>query len=156
MGNRRFRHVLIVAATVLATFDGGAALAQAARPQESKAANIMDFQSFWGRFREAVMSDDTAAIEAMVNFPLKTKGELDDDPVKAIGKPAFGRLLQASLKEGTNMRDFNGSTLDFLRANPVFPKINMDGGEAQRVGGLVFQRTTKGWKLSMIYRSGGD
>jgi hypothetical protein len=156
MWNKRFRYVLIAAAALLATFDGNAVLAQAARPQGSEAANIMDFQSFWGNFRQAVMNDDTAAIEAMVNFPLKTKGELDDDPVRAIGKPAFGPLLRASLKEDANLRGFSGSTLDFLRANPVFPKSDMDGGGAQRIGSLVFQRQTTGWKLSMIYRSDGD
>ncbi|WP_424632015.1 hypothetical protein [Bradyrhizobium sp. SYSU BS000235] len=119
-------------------------------------ANVVDFQSFWALFRQAVMNDDTAAIEAMVSFPLKAKGELDDDPIKAIGKPAFGPVLRASLKEAANMRGFSGSTLDFLRANPVFPKVDLDGGGAQRIGGLLFRRQTNGWKLSMIYRSDGD
>lgn len=156
MWNRRFRYFLIVAATVFATFDGSAPFTQAAQAQGADAAGSVDFRPFWQRFRQAVMSDDAKAIESMVNFPLKTKGELDDDPVKSVGKPAFGPLLRASLQEDANMRGFNGSTLDFLRANAVFPKADLDGSGAQRIGSLVFQRGKSGWKLSMIYRSDGD
>ncbi|MGY5776323.1 hypothetical protein [Rhizobium sp. LEGMi135b] len=67
------------------------------------------------------MNGDVAAIEALTVFPLKTKGQLHDDPVKAIGKRAVAPLLSSRLKEDANMRGFSGSTLDFLRANPVFP-----------------------------------
>jgi len=148
-----FRFALIVGATALATIsDNNAAHAQAVPQQVSESVKITDFQSFWGLFRKAVMNNDTKTIDAMVVFPLKTKGDLDDDPVKAIGKPAFGPLFQASLNEDANMRDFSGSTLDFLRANPVFPETDMDGSGAQRIGSLLFQRQPDGWKLSMIYR----
>jgi hypothetical protein len=150
------RYILIAAATLLAVLGGGASFAQAAPRQGSEAANIVDFQSFWAGFRKAAMNDDMAAVEAMASFPLKTKGELDDDPVKAVGTPAFAPLFHTSLKEAANMRGSNGSTLAFLRANPVFPKIDLDGGGAQRIGGLVFRRQADGWKLSMIYRSDED
>jgi hypothetical protein len=156
MKNRRFRYALVAAAAAFAMLGGHVGLARAARAQGAEAAQAVDFQSFWGPFRTAVMNDDTAAIEPMVNFPLKTKGELDDEPVKAIGKPAFAALLRTSLKQDANVRNFSGSTLDFVRANPVFPKADLDGGGSQRIGSLVFQQQKNGWKLSMIYRSDED
>lgn len=153
---RRYRDVLIAVATVLAAVDDNAVLAQVTRSQLSAAANAVDFQRFWERFRQAVMNNDAAAIEAMVAFPFRIKGELDDDPVKTIDKPAFSRFFRASLRERAYMRHFNGSTLDFLRANPVFPKIELDGDGAQRIGNLLFQQRSDGWRLTMIYRSEDD
>lgn len=152
MKNRRFRYALVAAATAFAMLSGHPGLAQAAA-QGSVATQAADFQSFWEPFRKAVMNDDMAAIEAMVNFPLETKGELDDEPVKAIGKPAFAALFRTSLKQDANVRNFSGSTLDFVRANSVFPQADLDGSGSQRIGSLVFQRQKNGWKLSMIYRS---
>ncbi|WP_168879280.1 hypothetical protein [Rhizobium sp. P28RR-XV] len=144
---------LLAMAAVLSPFRVGAASAQVSLHQGSEAANLTEFQSFWAHFRQAVMNDDIAAIEALTVFPLKTKGQLDDDPVKAIGKRAFAPLLRSRLKEDANMRGFSGNTLDFLRANPVFPRIDVDGSGDQNVGSLVFRRQTNGWKLSMIYRA---
>jgi hypothetical protein len=121
------------------------------KPVSAAVAAGVEFQPFWAGFRKAVLAHDVAAIEAMTRFPLKAKGELDDDPAKPISKAGFPPVLAAILKGDANVRGFQGTTQDFVQSHPTFPVDKLDGGGHQRVGDLVFQRGAGGWALAMVY-----
>jgi hypothetical protein len=147
---KHIQAVLLGAAALLVVTGHGTAEAAAANPAAAVASGV-DFQPFWAGFRKAVLAHDVAAIEAMTRFPLKAKGELDDDPAKPISKAGFPPMLAAILKSDANVRGFQGTTQDFVQSHPTFPVDKLDGGGHQRVGDLVFQQGPGGWALAMVY-----
>lgn len=146
------RAVLIGSIALVSASCGRSADAAPNASKSMTAPTATGFQPFWAAFRKAALANDMVAVAGMTSFPLKAKGELDDAPVKTITRAAFPLLFAAILKEDANVRGFQGTTLDFIRANPAFPAGKLDGGGHQQLGDLVFGQGSGGWNLAMVYQ----
>jgi hypothetical protein len=80
-------------------------------------ADSSDFQTFWGQFREAVLTNDTSKIISWTKLPIEAKGVLDSDPIIKYGQNEFTRIFKDFLKQptGTNISDLNESQIDLIK-----------------------------------------
>ncbi|EDN65731.1 secreted protein [Beggiatoa sp. PS] len=46
----------------------------------------VDAQAFWKTFRTAVLADNRDKVVSITQFPFKTRGDLDDDPIRSYHK----------------------------------------------------------------------
>jgi hypothetical protein len=127
----------------------------ASRPAGDTAADLKDARIFWLAFRQALIDGDSARLIAWTTFPLTVRGDLDDDPVRTIGRSQFPALVRSILKEfagdgehatvreqvvattSLNSRSFGGS----------------DGKDFFGVGPMNFQRVGGRWRLTVAYES---
>lgn len=131
--------------------DTAAALAAIAAAVEAEST----FVAFWAEFRRAALAGDTARVVALTRFPFRTRGPMDDDPVRRHARPAFprlffGRLLAADpglRPTPDTMRDLLART-ERPRGDAVDP-----GRRDARVGDFVFARAGRGapWRFTMAY-----
>jgi hypothetical protein len=110
-----------------------------------------DFPTFWQRFRTAALAFDTSQIMSMVDFPLETRGPLDDDPHIFINKENFVHFFKSYLKQYAGV-DLQGSTeLDGIRKTVAPDKNVVNDRQQARVGDLWFDKTPEGWKITFAY-----
>lgn len=125
--------------------------------------NYNDIKEFWTNFRKAVLLNNYEEIERFVNFPLKTRGPYDTDPVIEVKqeefKSVFTKFLQQ--KDGEDVMEY-----DWIKENEM-PR--MLGGEdydnasnhinlvrlEENVADFKYMQMAKDsngyWRLSMIY-----
>lgn len=86
-----------------------------------------DIKAFWIDFRNAVLSDDPAEIKKYVKFPLKTRGDEDDDPIIEVDEDKFGEVFALYLaKAGELAGDVYRYHLDFIERNKT---LECKGGD---------------------------
>jgi hypothetical protein len=57
------------------------------------------FQKFWSDFRQAVLAGDKEKVASMTQFPFKTRGLLDTDPVSTHDHGGFLRIFDRLLEQ---------------------------------------------------------
>jgi hypothetical protein len=121
------------------------------QPAADSQAN-QEFPAFWGRFRSAVLRDDTAAVATMTQFPLEVRGETDDDPPRRIGRDEFDRTLRRLLLQDSGARPEPETVRVFLQRQEEAGAGSVESdGNAARVGDFVFERDPGGWHLVRVY-----
>jgi len=112
-----------------------------------------DFQLFWNAFRQAILDNDSVRLVKMTNFPLKSHGNLDDDPQPLIAKGKFYQFLQKCLNEQTGMTPNNETNLDYIKRtiNLVDDRYYTHQTDWCRVSSFEFQKIENNWKLTLIY-----
>ncbi|MBO9682939.1 MAG: hypothetical protein J7502_09775 [Flavisolibacter sp.] len=112
--------------------------------------NTENFSEFWKIFRNSVLSSDTSQIVAMTEFPFQTRGPFDSDPTVEYNKRQFLTVFRAFLNQWNGM-DLEGTTeLESIKTT-VTPDETDIVNDYARIGGLVFNKTKKGWKLVFAY-----
>ncbi len=134
--SRRFRSICLLAVT----------LATACRNEV--AASAEQFQSFWPRFREAIVREDKTALAAMTRFPFETRGALDESPTSHWDRTRFLAEIEALLRQDAGM-SAKPETLRAFVGRTVSPADDDDA--SARVGGLVFQRLDEEWRWTGAY-----
>lgn len=117
-----------------------------------------DFDSFWTRFREAAVAGNFGEVAKRTQFPLQTRGEMDDQPVVTYSESEFEKLFTLFLQmpTGLNANNFNETQLDYIKANPKLSfsdnKLPMMSGEnIASVTSMEFEKTPSGWKLKRLF-----
>jgi hypothetical protein len=109
-----------------------------------------EFQTFWTGFREAVLRGDKAAVESMTQFPFKTRGILDSDPVKTYDQASFDGIYEKLLAQDTGLSP-EPETMRHLIERTKAGKGSGDGDEMARVGNFVFQKIADRWCFTQAY-----
>jgi hypothetical protein len=114
----------------------------------------MDFPEFWVKFRAAVLKQDTNQIIEMTEFPLQTRGELDSDPDVEYSKKEFFAVFNIYIKQwsGQLVGNEGSSELAEIKKVDSVKKADAHNGYA-RIGDMVFNKTSEGWKLVFVYLS---
>ena len=112
-----------------------------------------EFQKFWSDFRAAALAKDTEKIVSMTNFPFKTKGILDSDPVAAHDASSFGKLLPKLLQQDVGKSREPEPMLRFMerKANVTAKDLGQPGANNVRVGQFVFQKVQGRWLFAQAY-----
>ena len=110
--------------------------------------NVINFQSFWNKYKEAIINNDSVSLINMTNFPLKARGFEDIDPQIDISKKVFFKVFNIFLK--TDVNDLN---IDVIKnTTDVTKSVGYNEvDEMQRVGDMEFNKIGNTWKLSLIY-----
>jgi hypothetical protein len=113
---------------------------------------IMDFPEFWRKFRTAVLKYDTTQIIEMTVFPFHTRGELDSDPDVEYNNKEFSVVFNYYLKQFSGQLAGTEETSEFeeIKKMDTIKKTVVNNGYA-RIGDLVFNKTSEGWKLVFVY-----
>ncbi len=110
--------------------------------------HLYDFNIFLGAFKKAILDKDSVALKSMTRFPLKTRGDLDTDPIIEYVEKDFMNIFNDFLQRptGTNINDLNESQLELLtKTNDSEP------GDYHRIGDMVFEKVDDKWNLVFIY-----
>jgi hypothetical protein len=110
--------------------------------------HLHDFNIFLGAFKKAVLESDSVALKSMTRFPLKTRGDLDTDPIIEYAEKDFIKIFNDFLQRptGTNINNLNESQLELLT------KTNyLEPAESHRIGDMVFEKVDDKWNLVFIY-----
>lgn len=110
------------------------------------------FNKFWNRFRQAVLKYDTLKVKAMVNFPLKVRGNEDMDPLLNIQSKNFSGIWDVFLKRETTY--YNGkmeTNLEHIKRVNSDEHTGQSAENWQRMGDMQFERLNGQWKLVLIY-----
>eukprot|EP01034_Spumella_vulgaris_P012118 gene12118-15427_t len=80
-----------------------------------------EFAVFWTQFREAAVAGNFAELAKRTQFPLQTRGMMDEQPVVTYAENEFEKLIQLFLKTptGLNANNFDETQLDYIKANPT-------------------------------------
>jgi hypothetical protein len=111
-------------------------------------------QSFWSRFRRAVMADDMKTLRALTARPLLLKGETDSEPVRRVPDSAVSATLQQMLARPV----FQGagkpapSLAQLIRDTEALPATAWVSPQQVRVHNLELGLVNGEWKLRTIYR----
>jgi len=112
-----------------------------------------DLQTFWKRFREAVLRNDTLKLVELTRFPLGSHGRLDSDPQWQIPPEDFPYYFRISMTEHTGRSREPETNLDHLKRTDELhsDKYVTIHGDWCRVTSMDFNRTAGEWKLTRIY-----
>lgn len=133
------------------------AVTPAATPAATPAPAVSDttlpgLQAFWARFREALLADDSAAVTALVRFPLTVRGSLDSDPAQRIGAAELAPVLHQLLEANVGTLAAPRTTRAWLQRTPSLEAGALaPGGQEARVGPFAFAYTADGWRLVLLY-----
>ncbi|MBI2096501.1 MAG: hypothetical protein HYT43_02625 [Candidatus Taylorbacteria bacterium] len=114
-----------------------------------------NFQSFWRTFRAAVVAGDTNGVMARTAFPFKTRGPLDDDPVKTHPAEEFPAMLAMLLRQDAGVAAAETPMKDLIARTDTVAERNFDRGhKTVRLGAFVFQVVDGKWWFTMAYTAG--
>ena len=106
------------------------------------------FIKYWIDFRQAVLNADTNKLITLTDFPLQARGSFDSDPVIEYPKQQFSRVFNFFLKQSVG--DGTASTeFDLIKSKEI-PKDEVIHDQF-RIGGMIFFRTDKKWKMNFLY-----
>jgi hypothetical protein len=105
---------------------------------------------FWSAFRAAVAARDPGAIASLSEFPFKTRGPLDGDPVVAYDRPSFLRIVDRLFDQDTGMKP-EPEAMRELIARTSRLQVSSPGGSSARLGAFVFQSSEGRWRFTMAY-----
>ena len=140
-------------ATVALIACGQAASARADGGEQAAAAASAGFDSYWTAFRAAVLAHDMKTVAALSAAPVRSKGQLDDDPIRMVPPVRLPAELARALATPAGDQGIGPSTLDRIRTTPHLSARELDGGNHQRFGSLGFTRVRGRWTLTTIYRA---
>ena len=106
-------------------------------------------EEFWGAFRKAVASKDHNALATLCEFPFKTRGPLDRDPVVDRDRAAFLGMIDRLLNQDPGLRPEPETMRDLIGRTAVL-RPSSDGSSA-RLGAFVFGRIQGRWRFTMAY-----
>jgi hypothetical protein len=112
------------------------------------------FNIFWADFREAVIKNDTTKLTNLTHFPLKVRGERDEDSVIYLRINNFifyykKFLLNSSfLVKGIYITNF-----EYIRNTEMPEKATLfqETKTWKRVGDLEFEKINNKWGLALLY-----
>lgn len=152
----------IVAVFFLFGCGGGPASADGSKTDAAQTVDATpregDFAAFWTDFREAALDGNMDVLKEYTEFPLQTRGMMDNEPVITYSRnefePMFALFLQTPT--GLNSNNFNETQLDYMRVNPTVTFNEnrlpmMQDGKKASVASMQFELTLTGWKLKFIY-----
>jgi hypothetical protein len=114
-----------------------------------------DFILFWGKFRTAVINNDSAQLILLSDFPIQTRGPLDNDPVIEYSRQKFTFVFNAFLNqfsgEWSGKDNDSGKTEFDVIKNWGIPNRKDIMAEQARIGDMIFFKIDGKWKLSFLY-----
>lgn len=117
--------------------------------------DLRDAGIFWLAFRQALIDGDTAKLTSWARFPLKVRGELDDDPIRTIEKSQFTTLIAALMNQRAG-DEVHATMRDQVVATTTLDSRSFGGGDGKDffgVGPMNFRRVGGRWKLTEVYES---
>jgi len=117
-----------------------------------------DYKTFWKEFRKAMLNSDSIKLQQMTTFPLKTHGNLDEDPKVNIQGKDFYKVFKGMLEESHLEHD----SLVENRIVTCLDEVKRDSSEIKeypitsdqttyRFCNMEFILTNLGWKLELVY-----
>ncbi len=112
------------------------------------------FKVFWDDFRESVIKNDTTKLTNLIHFPLKIRGERDEDSVICLHVnnyiSYYKKFLTASSffvkgKYITNFEYINSTEM------PEKATIFQETETWKRIGDLEFEKINNKWGLTLLY-----
>ncbi len=113
-------------------------------------ANQIDFNSYWRELRPALLTANAESVARLTKFPFTVRGELDDDPVRAIERPAFPAMLRQLLAQDVGLSPEPESLTQYLKRVDTVPPSAVSGTTA-RVAGMQFALGPDGWRFVGAY-----
>lgn len=122
------------------------------RPAETSlaTANQTDFNSYWRELRSALLAANAESVARLTKFPFTVRGELDDDPVRAIERPAFPAMLRQLLAQDVGLSPEPEPLSHYLKRVETVPPSAVAGATA-RVAGMQFALGPDGWRFVGAY-----
>lgn len=122
------------------------------RPAESAlaTANQTDFNSYWRELRPALLAANAESVARLTKFPFTVRGELDDDPVRAIERPAFPDILRQLLAQDVGLSPEPEPLSRYLKRVGAVPP-NAVAGTSARVASMQFALGADGWRFVGAY-----
>jgi hypothetical protein len=122
------------------------------RPAEAAlaTANQTDFNSYWRELRPALLAANAESVARLTKFPFTVRGELDDDPVRAIERPAFPAILRQLLAQDVGLSPEPEPLSHYLKRVDTVPPSAVAGATA-RVAGMQFALGPDGWRFVGAY-----
>ena len=119
---------------------------------EKKAEPPADFKVYWSQFRKAVHENEKEAVASLTNFPFKTRGEMDDDPVLTHDRKAFLAMIEEMLAEDSGSAKNPATMRELIEKTTSIPERAWgDGGRTVRIGNFIFENINKKWLFSYAY-----
>ncbi len=119
----------------------------------SEAASVpnADFRTFWGNLKNAIASNDVAALKALTKVPVTVRGTLDDSPETAVGDEKIDLVLAESLKQPVG-DDGVTPTHKFVKNLKDEEKQLKEAESSKRFLDYVLELSPdKGWQIVYIY-----
>jgi hypothetical protein len=122
------------------------------RPAENAlaTANQTDFNSYWRELRPALLAANAESVARLTKFPFTVRGELDDDPVRAIERPAFPAILRRLLAQDVGLSPEPEPLSRYLKRIETVPPSAVTG-TAARVASMQFALGSDGWRFVGAY-----
>ncbi|QXE89241.1 hypothetical protein KP001_12295 [Geomonas subterranea] len=119
-----------------------------------------DAQLFWNRFRQAVLSGDSASVATMTKLPLWVRGPDDNDPVMYYGGQDLDRVLRRLLNQEVSILQAGKITTRSMR-EVIKEKTTLSPKDLQvpnslSVELLYFEKVAGKWFLTRGYLEDGS
>jgi hypothetical protein len=120
-------------------------------PQEARQNRQLDVQAFWSAFRGAVLTGDKNATASLAEFPFKTRGTLDNDPVMTIDKDSFIEMLDRILDQDPGLRQEPETMRELIRRTAAVPQESIENETMFRIGLFLFKKIRGKWRFVQAY-----
>lgn len=110
------------------------------------------FEGFWNGFRAAVLADDPQKVAAMTQFPFKTRGVMDSDPVASHERAGFLKLWDKLLAQDPGLKREPETMRQFIQRKTQIVATDLERtGSAARIASFVFEKVNDRWLFTMAY-----
>ena len=111
-----------------------------------------DFQGFWSGFRAAALAGDQQKVAAMTQFPFKTRGVMDSDPVVSHDRAGFLKLWDKLLEQDPGLKPEPETMRQFIQRKTQIVAADLGRtGSTARIASFVFQKVNDRWLFTMAY-----
>jgi hypothetical protein len=111
-----------------------------------------DFQGFWNGFRAAVLANDQQKVAALTQFPFKTRGVMDGDPVVSHESAGFLILWDKLLTQDPGLKPEPETMRQFIQRKTRIAATDLGRtGSTARIASFVFQKVNDRWLFTMAY-----
>lgn len=117
--------------------------------RQSSSADPQTIEEFWAAFRKAVASKDYNTLAALTEFPFKTRGQLDSDPVVNRDRAAFLGMVDRLLDQDPGTKPEPETMRDLIGRTAVV-RASADGNSA-KVGAFEFAKVRGRWRFTSAY-----
>jgi hypothetical protein len=109
-----------------------------------------DFAVYWRELRTALLSGSAEAVAPLAAFPFTVRGEMDDDPVRHVERPAFPAILRQLLAQDVGLSPAPEPLSQYVKRMNTVPPSAVSGTTA-RVASMQFALGSDGWRLVGAY-----
>src|SRR4030043_1981660 len=112
------------------------------------------FDIFWTEFRETVIKNDTTKISILIHFPLKIRGERDEDTVIFLYNNDFiSYYKKFLLNPSFYVGDRFITNFEYIKITETPQKATLfqETETWKRVGDLEFEKIKNKWGLTLLY-----